>query len=247
MPRTKRNNNPVFPLTLKGGSGVIHLLVEKHLSVLASTVSGGIFGGFFSSRLIQTERQVLASYVGLSIIRSVNKMKNIQISKIDAARRQILTAIRLYFNHDDIVSIHTLAAAAFKITQNICDSSDELPESITSWIDDLIIQDYKKTFFKKFHETANFLKHADHDPNTTHEFAPQETENLLFIAIHQYHLLTGEYSPEIRLFSTWYRMQHPESFKTPQEVLTLGEDLFRHDRNEFWRQLLPLLKEQYES
>ncbi len=46
-------------------------------------------------------------------------MEKIKISKLDAARRQLITAIRLYFNHGDIVSVHTLSAAAFKTTQDI--------------------------------------------------------------------------------------------------------------------------------
>jgi hypothetical protein len=130
-------------------------------------------------------------------------MKKIKISKLDAARRQILTAIRLYFNHGDIVSMHTLASAAFKITQNICDTSPDLPDSLTDWIDELVKPEAKKTFWNLLHETANFFKHADHDPDAVHEFYPEQTENMLFFAVYQYRQLTGEWSAEIRLFSTW--------------------------------------------
>jgi hypothetical protein len=170
-------------------------------------------------------------------------MKKIKISKLDAARRQILTAIRLYFNHGDIVSMHTLAAAAFKITQNICDSDEKLPDSLSDWVDELMKPEYKKTFWNKLHETANFFKHADRDPDTVHELYPEQTENLLFFAVYQYRHLTGEWSPEIRLFSTWYMMHHPDSFNTSQEVIKLGKDLFGYDRNRFWRELLPELHE----
>jgi hypothetical protein len=113
-------------------------------------------------------------------------MKKIRINKLDAARRQILTAIRLYFNHGDIVSMHTLAAAAFKITQNICDSKPDLPDSITDWIDELVRPEYKKKLWTKLHQTANFFKHANQDPDAVHDFYPEQTENLLFFAVYQY-------------------------------------------------------------
>ena len=171
-------------------------------------------------------------------------MKKIIISKLDAARRQILTAIRLYFNHGDIVSMHTLAAAAYKITQNISDTNPDLPDSITGWVDALVKPEYKKMFWQKLHETANFFKHAERDPDSLHEFYPEQTENLLFIAAHQYQNLTGEWSPEIRLFLTWYTIHHPKAFNMPQEAITLGIDLYSNDRNKFWRELMPLLQEQ---
>lgn len=171
-------------------------------------------------------------------------MKKIKISKLDAARRQIFTAIRLYFNYGDIVSMHTLAAAAFKITQNICDAGPDLSDSVSDWIDQLVKPEAKKMFWRKLHETANFFKHAENDPNAVHEFYPEQTENILFFAVYQYRQLTSEWSPEIRLFSTWYIMHHPDAFNMPSEVIHLGVDLlFGADRNRFWRELLPLLQE----
>jgi hypothetical protein len=170
--------------------------------------------------------------------------KKIKISKLEAARRQLVTAIRLYFNNGDIVSMHTLAAAAFKITQNISDSSAEPSDSVTAWVDKLVRPDYKKEFWRKLHETANFFKHAEQDPEAIHEFYPEQTENILFFAVYQYRGLTGEWFPEIRLFSTWYMMQHPQAFNTPPEVVQLGRELFRYDRKRFWRELMPLLQEE---
>ena len=169
-------------------------------------------------------------------------MDKIKISKLDAARRQILTAIRLYFNNGDIVSTYTLATAAFKITQNICDRSPVLPDSLTDWINQLVKPEAKKMFWSKLHETANFFKHADQDPDTVHEFYPVQTENMLFFAVYQYQILTDECLAEIRLFSIWYMLHHPEAFNTPQEMISLGNDLFGEDRNRFLREVLPFLQ-----
>lgn len=170
-------------------------------------------------------------------------MKKIKISKIDAARRQILTAIRLYFNHGDIVSMHTLATAAFKITQNICDANPDLPESLTDWVNQLVKPHAKKLFWSKLHETANFFKHADQDPDSVHEFDPEQTENMLFFSVYQYQQITGERTAETWLFSIWYMLQHPQAFNTPQEMLKLGTELFGANKNKFWLEFLPLLQE----
>ena len=41
------------------------------------------------------------------------------VSKFDAARRQLETAIRLYFFQGDPISIHTLASAAAQILHDL--------------------------------------------------------------------------------------------------------------------------------
>ncbi len=43
----------------------------------------------------------------------------LEISKLDAAKRQLDTAIRLYFCDGDPVSIHTLAAASYNILRDV--------------------------------------------------------------------------------------------------------------------------------
>ncbi|HIJ64940.1 MAG TPA: hypothetical protein HPP77_03235 [Candidatus Hydrogenedentes bacterium] len=100
----------------------------------------------------------------------------------------------------------------------------------------------KSIFWRKFHETANFLKHANNDPEVDHHFSPGQTENLLFLAVYQYQNLTAKPSKEMQLFRIWYAIHHPDVFNTPPEVLELGAELFANDRNRFWRELLPLFQ-----
>ena len=174
-------------------------------------------------------------------------MKKIIISKLDAVRRQLFTAIRLYFNHGDIISMHTLAAAAFKITQNICDNNKHLSDSMSDWVKDIVKTEHINLFWKKFHETTNFLKHAERDPDSVHEFYPEQTEMLLFVATQQYQKLTREWSPEIRLFLIWFAMHNPKICNMPQEVTSFGLDMYSNDRNKFWRELMPALQQQIDQ
>jgi hypothetical protein len=41
--------------------------------------------------------------------------REFKVSKLDAAKRQLETVIRLYFSNGDPVSIHTLTAAAYNV------------------------------------------------------------------------------------------------------------------------------------
>ena len=45
--------------------------------------------------------------------------QTIIVAKLDAAKRQLETAIRLYFSNGDPISIHTLAGAAYNIVWDV--------------------------------------------------------------------------------------------------------------------------------
>ena len=48
-------------------------------------------------------------------------MITVRINKIDAARRQIVTAIELLFSGGDPVAIYTLAGAGWHILKDLCE------------------------------------------------------------------------------------------------------------------------------
>lgn len=70
----------------------------------------------------------------------------LKISKLDAAKRQLETAIRLYFNEADPISIHTLAGAAHTILSDINKKYGGRPMLDSDY---LIKDEYKKEFRKK--------------------------------------------------------------------------------------------------
>lgn len=45
--------------------------------------------------------------------------KTLQLTKLEAARRQLETSVKLFFDHGDEVSIHTLVAAGYAIVRDI--------------------------------------------------------------------------------------------------------------------------------
>jgi len=138
-------------------------------------------------------------------------MKQLQISKIDAALRQLQTAILLYFNARDPVSIHTLTAASYNI---IRDLRDFRSESFSMFKDALNIREhYKKEFRDLLNESENFFKHADRDPNKNHLFRTDSTELLLIDACDAYIRLMGEIPDLVSIFKRWHLIQHPQYYR----------------------------------
>jgi hypothetical protein len=103
-----------------------------------------------------------------------------QITKFDAGRRQLRTAIELWFMNGDPVSIHALSYAAHEIIHRLFrvqGGSDLLFDTT------LVKDEYRKEFTKQLKEDANFFKHAERESNLnkTRRFKP--AMNLLFIAV----------------------------------------------------------------
>jgi hypothetical protein len=132
----------------------------------------------------------------------------IKISKLDAARRQIDTAVRLYFDRGDPVSIHTLAAAAFEILKDL---DKQAPKTGTFY--DLIAQyvqpEYRKVVTKTLKEAQNFFKHADRDAEAVFEFSLAEPELFLLGACDKFRELGGHRSAEMAVFIIWFTLQNP--------------------------------------
>ena len=64
--------------------------------------------------------------------RKAREMAKINVSKVEAARRQIDVAIHMLFSEEDPLAIHTLAGAAFQILRDLADKkSDSYMKKIT--------------------------------------------------------------------------------------------------------------------
>lgn len=139
------------------------------------------------------------------------------INKIDAARRQIETAITLFFYERDIVSIHTLASAAYTI---IFDVAKKNGSSVTTSRDielASVKEEYKKFYIKKMKEAENFFKHADNDLHGVLSFNPSQTEFVLWDAVLDYHTIAGEMPPIFRVYYLWFTVTHHELFNFSDE------------------------------
>jgi hypothetical protein len=120
----------------------------------------------------------------------LNRLSN-PINKLEAARRQIDCAVRLYCNDEDIVPVHTLAYAALSVLT----SYDKAANKGSSWAK--VMREHPCDWSR---DIANFLKHADRDP---HREIPQfpniVPEFVLHMCARIYRELAGELTNEMQL------------------------------------------------
>ncbi len=140
-------------------------------------------------------------------------MKHENINKMDAARRQLIVAIQMFFEENDPIAIHSIAGAAHQILVDLGKEKD-----IKSLLYDLeyIRPEKKKEVIKKIREAPNFLKHADHDPSDTCDFNPETTELFLYDSCMLYKELNpNRYTEvaEIIKFANWFLTKHPNLFE----------------------------------
>ena len=133
-------------------------------------------------------------------------MTNIRTNKVDAARRQIDVAIRLLFNNEDPIAIHTLAAAGSRILRDLCETKGTPFDKIMKAI---IAPGKEKEVRKLMNRPANFFKHADEDPDETLEFDDSVNDITLLMAVSYYGDLGNALTPEMRLLEGMCFALHP--------------------------------------
>lgn len=134
------------------------------------------------------------------------EMASQTIDKLEAACRQLNTAIALWFNDGDAVSIHTLVCAAHQIVHDI----NRLQGGRDLLYDSLIFKDeYRREAINYLKRHYNFFKHADKDSAGIIEFDPFNTE--LFIIFTSLGLeLLGHAPDDIRgAFNVYFYLRNP--------------------------------------
>lgn len=134
-------------------------------------------------------------------------------NKLDAAQRQIDTAIWLWFNDGDLVSVNTLAGAANGILDALLHDRkmgraamfEEVPHGMkpTEW-------------FGMVKEAEDFAKHARHDPEARHLYSSAETSLYLLSVVASYERLAGVPSAakSLRgLFVIYFAATYPGAFE----------------------------------
>ena len=127
------------------------------------------------------------------------------ISKLEAAHRQIATAIKLYFDDDDVAAIHTLACASREIYEKQCEH--EGLERLFSLIESANSDRSRKELWDILNGPRNFLKHPDsnRDLSAQLELDDEMNATMIFYACHDCAILCKNKSPpEVDAFSLWY-------------------------------------------
>jgi hypothetical protein len=141
-----------------------------------------------------------------------HELTKLRVTKIDAARRQLETAITLWFHEADPVSIHTLACASFQLLYDInsqVGGSPMFPDRMAA-IEKTEAR--KKYLYKFLRKAQNFFKHADNDASQTFAFNTDQTEIFIFEACQKYYEIAHEDLPLMKLFHFYLRLHNPDIF-----------------------------------
>lgn len=164
-------------------------------------------------------------------------MTRIKVNKTEAARRQVDAAIRMLFSNEDPVAIHTLAGAAFRILRDLAGKkSDSCMQEVTQV---MIKPGMERAFWQQWNAPANFLKHADKDPEAKLEdFDEEANEGILFMASLYYQDIGHQLTSEMITLVGWYTAMHPDFLREDasaifkQSALQSGACLRNKSRSE---------------
>jgi hypothetical protein len=132
--------------------------------------------------------------------------QSITLSKMDAVRRQLNTAIELWFADGDPVSIHTLASASHDILHQLYKKkglSDLL-------FDSRIVKDeHRKEWVESITSHYNFFKHGRKDIDKVIVFRPAANDFLIFFQIAALYRMKENLLPTELAFMNWYFLDYP--------------------------------------
>jgi hypothetical protein len=131
----------------------------------------------------------------------------LKISKLDAAQRQLDVAIQLWFLDGDELAIHTLAAAAYQLVHDLKEHRGI--EKSLLYDAKMIKDEHRKKWIAVVKKPANFLKHANNDPEGTLEFHPLETLAIIMAAASGLRFLGAQTSGTVGALTFWLVINKP--------------------------------------
>jgi len=137
---------------------------------------------------------------------------DITLDKFEAAKLQIISAIKTFFYNWDVVSTHTLAGAAHQILHDI---SKTKGKRLSLKDSKMIKEDKRKEFINAVNRPQNYFKHSDKDQKHKLIFHHKLTPLYLFDTIRMYILLTGSQCFEMRVFLIWIQLRYPDLLNYP--------------------------------
>ena len=175
-------------------------------------------------------------------MKKFEELNKLPVTKHDAARRQLETAITLWFHEADPVSIHTLVAAAYRLLYDLSTKAGGTPPMMPNSPN--IRPQFLGEWRQILNRAQNFFKHADKDPTDTLLFAPRLTQAMMLEACECYQMLAHERRPLMQLFTIWHSLHEPHLFLPPKQKLgDLGsvDELTQLSKPQFFHFVLPAM------
>jgi hypothetical protein len=130
------------------------------------------------------------------------------ISKLDAARRQLLAAIHLHWFLVEPIATYQLAANAAEVCDGLLSAVGRIRvkkriEEVQGWS--------AKDISIMVNKPRNFAKHADRDPNALIEdLLAQDCDSIILTACIDYCIASGRSPVIVGVFVAWFAAVYPE-------------------------------------
>jgi len=172
------------------------------------------------------------------------------ISPLVAARSQLLTAIDLFFNDRDPVSVHALAGNAREILESLCRLAAVAP------ITELFLRDHphkpKKDIYPALNVYRSCFKHVGKTWEERkdyqaifNQFDDSKNECLLYVCVEDYLRLRGSSPFPMQVLHAWFCAVHVDLVDTAcsrQKFANLFPDISRMNRYQQKRAALNVIQ-----
>lgn len=148
--------------------------------------------------------------------------ESFNISKPEAAERQLKEAIRLVLERKDPIPTHTLAGAAHQILYDIAQK-----QGISSNIKDIVPNRKKREWFNILNTPYNFFRHANKDSEKEITFNPVISHFFILDATYLYQAINDQLFYEGALFRIWFNKNYPDFIlktKTGDRLMDLMQE-----------------------
>jgi hypothetical protein len=152
------------------------------------------------------------------------------IDKANVARRQLGTALALFIEDQDPVSVHVLACGGGEVAEQLARQAEQEPfaTEIMTTFNDLKIQDIRRIrnqFWNAFKHATTLAGTARADTELLASFGDQQNEHALFIGWYDYMMAVNQLPVEAQVFQIWYYALYPEKL-APEVSSEVYTDLF---------------------
>ena len=137
------------------------------------------------------------------------------LTKRDVARRQLMTAITLFFQDKDLVSVFSLATNAWEVIDVLCNRAGVKSMSNRARENIPVGRHLKAHYINE--PCRNFFKHAERDPDAIlEEFDEHSVDAIVFLAVEDYVRLFKKAPVEFQVFQAWYLATNEEKVAEPE-------------------------------
>jgi hypothetical protein len=137
------------------------------------------------------------------------------IDKTNVARRQLGTALALFIEDQDPVSVHVLACGGGEVAEQLARRAQQEPfaTEIMTTFSDLKMRDIRRIrnqFWNAFKHATTRAGNDRTDEELLMNFDDRQNEHALFIGWYDYMMAVNRLPIEAQVFQTWYFALYPE-------------------------------------